>query len=138
MRTATATIDRLAGAEDQRAEILASVGDLSNVEVLHNKVLVAIYIEPRKTAGGIILSDSTIKESIWQGTVGLVLKKGKTAFKDDANTDFHGQDVKPGEWVVFRPGDARRVQIRGVDCRMVEDSLLDMVVADPSVVTHRG
>jgi hypothetical protein len=33
--------------------------------------------------------------------------------------------------------DARRVQINGVDCRMVEDTLLDMVIEAPDVITHR-
>ncbi|MCA6116883.1 hypothetical protein J6524_18625 [Bradyrhizobium sp. WSM 1738] len=47
-----------------------------------------------------------------------MLKKGKTAFKGEPETGtyFHGQDVKFGDWVVIRPGDARRVQINGVDC----------------------
>jgi hypothetical protein len=39
--------------------------------------------------------------------------------------------------VIFRPGDARRVQINGVDCRMVEDTLLDMIIDTPDVITHR-
>ncbi|WOH52347.1 hypothetical protein [Bradyrhizobium sp. sBnM-33] len=45
--------------------------------------MVGIYIEPEKTKGGLILSTGAIKESVWQGTVGLVLKKRKTAFNDE-------------------------------------------------------
>jgi co-chaperonin GroES (HSP10) len=132
-------LDRLSRSRDQKAELMKTVGDLSGVDLLNNKVLVGIYIEPEKTKGGIILAPASIKESIWQGTVGLVLKKGNTAFKDEPETGtyFHGQDVDVGDWVVFRPGDARRVQINGVDCRMVEDSLLDMVIETPNLITHR-
>jgi co-chaperonin GroES (HSP10) len=131
--------ERLSRAEDQKAEIIAAVGDISSINLLNNKVLVGIYIEPERTAGGIILSAGRVKESVWQGTVGLVLKKGNTAFKDEPETGnyFYGQNVKVGDWVVFRPGDARRVQINGVDCRMVEDTLLDMVIDTPEVITHR-
>ncbi|WP_027584598.1 co-chaperone GroES family protein [Bradyrhizobium sp. Ai1a-2] len=135
----TNAAERLSRAEDQKNEMLAAVGDLSKINLLHNRVLVGIYIEPEMTKGGIILSAGRVKESVWQGSVGLVLKKGNTAFKDEpeSGTYFHGQDAQIGEWVVFRPGDARRVQINGVDCRMVEDSLLDMVVDDPNIITHR-
>ncbi|KRR19213.1 MULTISPECIES: hypothetical protein [Bradyrhizobium] len=71
--------------------------------------MVGIYIEPEKTKGGLILSTGAIKESVWQGTVGLVLKKRKTAFNDEPETGtyFHGYDVNVGNWVVFRSGDAR-------------------------------
>lgn len=134
-----ANLERLSAAKDQRKELMASVGDLSKIEILSNKVLVGIYIEPEKTKGGLYIATSTKKESVWQGTVGLVLKKGVTAFKDEPQTGtyFHNQNVKVGDWVVFRPGDARRVQINGVDCRMVEDTLLDMIIDDPDCITHR-
>ena len=133
-------LERLSQSKDQRKELAASVGDLSKVQLLSNRVLVGIYIEPEKTKGGIILSTGTIKESVWQGTVGVVLKKGGTAFKDDPQTGtyFHGQDVNVGDWVVFRPGDARRVQINGVDCRLIEDALIEMVIADPTIMTHKS
>jgi hypothetical protein len=38
---------------------------------------------------------------------------------------------------ITRSTNARRVQINGVDCRMVEDTLLDMVIEAPDVITHR-
>lgn len=134
-----AVLEKLSQAKDQKKAIRESVGDLSKINLMGNRVLVGIYIEPEKTQGGIILSTGTIKESVWQGTVGLVLKLGATAFRDEPETStyFHGQGVKEGDWVVFRPGDAKRIQINGIDCRFVEDTLIDLVVEDPSIVTHR-
>lgn len=135
-----ATLEKLARAVDPKVALTVEVGDLSSVQIMSNRVLVAIYIAPEKTKGGIIRASQTIAEDIFQGCVGLVLKKGGMAFKDDdaSKTYFHGQDVSIGDWVVFRPGDARRVQINGVDCRFVEDIMIDMVIADPELITHRN
>lgn len=133
-------IERLADAEDPAAQadvMRELVGDLSNVEVMGNRVLVGIYIEPSKR-GSLFLAKDTLKESVFQGTVGLVLKLGKQAFKDDPENKvrFHGQSAMQGQWVVFRAGDAKRCQIRGIDCRMIEDTLIDLIVDDPNCVTH--
>lgn len=131
-----AAIYDLALATNPKEALIKAVGDLSKVSLFSGRVLVAIYISPQKTKGGIILTDNSKREDVYQGSVGLVLKKGKLAFRDDDQTKFHGQDVQPGEWVVFTPGDAKRTQINGVDCRIVEDTTIHMVVDDPSIVTH--
>lgn len=134
-----ATLEKLSRAANPKTALIMGVGDLSNVHLMSNRVLVAIYIAPEKTQGGIIRATQTIREDIFQATVGLVLKKGRTAFKDEPQTHnyFHGQNVEVGDWVVFRPGDAKRIQINGIDCRMVEDSLIDMVIATPEIITHQ-
>jgi co-chaperonin GroES (HSP10) len=126
----------IAQSSDPKRGIIDAVGDLSNVCVLSGRVLVGIYIAPEKTVGGIIRPNSNVKEDVYQGQVGLVLKKGLMAFKDDDQNKFHGQDVQVGDWVVFRPGDGKRVQIRGVDCRLIDDVLIDMVVESPALITH--
>lgn len=135
-----AMLERLSRADNPALGLKLAIGDVSKVDVLSNRVLVAIYIAPEKTKGGLIRATQTIKEDVYQGSVGLVLKKGKMAFEDDdaSKTYFHGQSVNEGDWVVFRPGDAKRVQINGVDCRMVEDIMIDMVVTDPEIITHQG
>lgn len=126
----------IATADDPKKAITKAVGDLSKINLFSGRVLVGIYIAPEKTKGGIIRTTSNVKEDVWQGVVGLVLKKGALAFKDDAINQFHGQDVQVGDWVAFRPGDAKRIQINGVECRIVQDTLIDMVIADPDIVTH--
>ncbi len=135
-----ATLEKLARADDPKKGLIKEIGDISGIEIMSNRVLVGIYIAPEVTKGGLYRAPQTIAEDIFQGTVGLVLKKGALAFKDDdaSKTYFHGQDTKLGDWVVFRPGDARRVQLNGVDCRFVEDIMIDMIVQDPEIVTHRS
>lgn len=130
-------IEILGDAADQRATMQELVGDLSKIKVMGNRVLVGIYIEPSKR-GSVFIGKETQKESVYQGTVGLVLKKGTQAFKDDPDNKihFHGDFVSEGDYVAFRAGDAKRCQINGLDCRFVEDTLIDMVVADPNIVTH--
>lgn len=134
-----ATLERLSRAVNPKIALITEVGDLSKVTLMANRVLVAIYIAPEKTAGGIIRATQSIREDVFQGVIGLVLKKGATAFQDEPETKnfFHGQDVSVGDWVAFRPGDAKRIQLNGVDCRLVEDTLIDMVVIDPEIITHR-
>lgn len=125
---------RMVHAEDPAKTILDKVGDLSDFEVMHNDILVGVYIRPDKTAGGIYLSDGVRKEDEYQGTVGLVLKKGPMAFVDDGAAEFHGQNIEVGDWIAFRVGDAWSISIRGALCRMIEDRLVKMKIPAPDEV----
>lgn len=133
---ASAEIYKLADSENPQEEMLKKIGDLSNLTVGGAKVLVWVYIAPRKTKGGILRPDSNVKEDLYQGVVGYVLTTGPLAFKDDETNKFGGFSVKPGDWVTFRPADARRVQLKGVDCRIIEDVLIDMKIDTPEMITH--
>jgi co-chaperonin GroES (HSP10) len=116
-------------------EIMASIGSaIGQFEIFHNQILVGIYMRPEKTAGGVILPDKVKDEDRWQGKVGLVLKKGASAFVNDARNDFHGLDVTVGQWVVFRVSDALAIDINGVHCRMLEDIHIKGVVESPSII----
>lgn len=132
-----AAIYNLADATDPKMEMLKAIGDLSQIDVAGGRVLVWIYIAPRKSKGGIIFADQTVLEDKWQGAVGYVLKTGPLAFKDDESNHFAGFAAAPGDWVLFTPGEGKRVQINGVDCRLIEDALIQMKIADPSLITHR-
>lgn len=135
--SSTSAVFKLSAADDPKKAIQSTLkGALDKIELLHSKVLVALYIAPEKTKGGIIRPDSNVKEDVWQGMVGLVVKKGPIAFVDDDENRFGGANVEVGEWVAFTPGDGRRIQINGVDCRLIEDTQLMLKVNDPSIITH--
>jgi hypothetical protein len=110
---------------------MAAVGDLSNVELLNNKVLVGIDIEPETAGTG-------------QG-VGVAGHRRSCPEERQHRVQGRAGDrhVLPRSgrrgWRLGRipAGDARRIRINGVDCRMVEDTLLDMVIESPEVITHR-
>jgi len=133
----TAALYALSQSSDVKKDIIEKVGDLSGAPLAGARVLLGIYIAPEKTKGGIIRPNANVKEDVYQGTVGLVLKKGPLAFKDDAANQFGGFNPKEGEWVVYNAGDAKRVQINGVDCRYIDDALIHQVIPDPGMITHR-
>lgn len=114
------------------------IGDISQFEVFHNKILVAIYHRPESLDFGngkkLLLPDQTRKEDEWQGKVALVLKLGPLAFKDDEHNKFEGQKVEPGEWIASRPSDGWSLKVNGVPCRMLEESHIQARVKHPDDV----
>lgn len=121
--------------EEFKKNVLGSLsGALQDVEVMFNMVLLAIYIRPEKTKGGIIRPGLNVAEDAYQGKAGLVIKVGPNAFEDDGEYNFHGQKVQVGEWCVFKVGDAWPLSLNGIACRLVRDSGLKLKVKDPSVV----
>lgn len=132
-----AELYKLSEAADPTKEMLRAIGDLSKLDIAGARVLMWIYIRPNKTAGGIILTQKETKEDVWQSCVGYVLKAGPRAFVNDAQNDFAGFSAAPGDWVLFTPGEGKRVQINGIDCRIIEDALIQARIADPSIITHR-
>lgn len=127
-------IDFVSQSVDPKAEMIKKVGNLKEIEVMYNMVLVATYIRPSKTKGGIIRPDQNVEEDVWQGKVGLVLKCGPDAFKDDADMTFNGQKAEVGEWVVFKVGDAWQLLVGDWPCRLVRDSGIRMKLASPLAV----
>jgi len=123
---------------DPKQAIIDAVGDLSPATVMHNELLVGVYIRPdsykTKTGHEIFLTQNFREEDKFQGKVGVVLAKGPLAFVDDADIQFHGQDVNVGDWIVFHSGDGWSLTIRGVLCRMVRDNAVRMIVPTPDFV----
>lgn len=122
-------------ADDPRKELLAAVGDISQIEVFGNQLLVAIYIRPEKTKGGIILANQTRDEDKWQGKVGLVLKMGPRAFVDPTEKWFSGtENVKVGDWIYFRPSDAWQLTVNSALCRVMDDISVRGKISQPDSV----
>ena len=119
---------------DPAEKIFDEVGDLSEIEVPLNKILVGIYMRPEKTASGIILADSSRDEDIYQGKAGLVLKKGPIAFKDDKSVQFHGLDPQVGDWIAFRPSNGLKIDIRKVHCILLNDLQVELVIPTPDMI----
>lgn len=129
-----AAIDMVSKSADPKAEMLKQVGDLSGIDIMYNMVLLAAYIRPERTKGGIIRPNESKEEDVWQGKVGMVIKLGPDAFQDDDDTSFNGQSAELGEWVVFKTGDAWQLTIGEWPCRLVRDSSIKMKINDPSQI----
>jgi co-chaperonin GroES (HSP10) len=110
------------------------LGSLDGFDVLGDMVLLAVYVEPEKTAGGIIRPNSNVNEAKYQGKCALVLKKGPIAFKYDGNYPYEGPVPNVGDWVFLRVSDAWDIDIKGVPCRMVHSDLIKGIVADPTMI----
>lgn len=119
--------------QSTKDEILGSIGDVSAIEVMHNHLLIGIYMRGSKI-GNIFIPEKTQDEDRWQGKVGLVLKKGPLAFKSDASNDFGDQNVNEGDWVIYRVSDGFSIDVNQTHCRLLEDVHIKGRVSDPSVI----
>lgn len=120
-------------AKDPKKAITDLVGDLSGVEIIGDMVLVGTFFRPEKTSGGIIRPDTNKQEDAWQGKVGLVLKLGPDAFRQDTG-ELYEQHAKPGEWVVYKVGDGWDVYINSYPCRLLRDVAIRLKVSDPTII----
>jgi co-chaperonin GroES (HSP10) len=107
---------------DPKQKLLEDLGDLSSVELFNNQILVAVYIRPQKTKSGIYLSEQTTDEDRHQSKVGLLVKKGPTAFNDTTGEWFAGENFNLNDWLVFRPSDGWSITVHGVLCRILSDT----------------
>ena len=118
---------------DPAKELLEKVGDISNLSLFGPKILVALYVRPEKTAGKIIIPEksNTRDEDVHQGKVGLVIKKGPTAFTDFA---YFNESVEVGDWVWFRASNGIAMKFNGVDCRYLEDIRVEGKINQPDAI----
>lgn len=130
-----------AASRDPKQALIDSLGNgIDAIEIFHNQVMVATYIEPEKTAGGIIKPDRTLAENRFQGKCALVLKLGPLAFKDDNIAKFGGVTIKEGDWVIAYPSDGRELfsvdasGSAGTCCRIFEDVNIKGRVSDPALI----
>ncbi len=114
--------------QDTKDFIAGKLGDLADIELLFNDVLVAKYIRD-EVGAGLIASKETQQEDQWQGVIGLVLKLGPRAFVDDDNNKFYGMRVEVGDWALFRNSDGwdKDIAMLGtrtnfVKCRLLQDA----------------
>ena len=116
---------------DPRDKLLADIGDLSNIEIFNNKLLVAVYIRPEKMKSGLHLPDQNREEDRFQSKIGLLVKKGNLAFEDDVGKWFQDVEINMHDWLIVRPSDAWSITVNGVLCRIVDDSLVQGRVSHP-------
>ncbi len=109
---------------DPKKQLIESIGDLSNFQIFNNQILVAVYIRPDKTKGGIYLTDKMRDEDRYQGKVGLIMAMGPTAFVDDSQSWFKGVSIDIHDWVIFRPSDGWSLEYNGVLCRILDDTVV--------------
>jgi co-chaperonin GroES (HSP10) len=106
--------------EDPKQKLLEQLGDISDIELFHNQVLLAVYLRPEKTKSGLILTANHLDEDRYQSKVGLLIKRGPLAFEQDGNW-FTGMTFNDHDWLIFRPSDGWSITVNGVLCRIFDD-----------------
>ena len=119
---------------DPAETMIKEIGDLSSVELFNNQVLVGVYIRPKKTKSGIYLTDQTTDEDRYQSKVGLLLKKGPSAFEPNPEGWFRNETFENGQWLVFRPSDGWQITVHGILCRILNDTQIRGRVKNPDQV----
>lgn len=108
---------------------------VAKAKILGELVMVATYVPPEKTKGGIILANKTIDENRYQGKVGMVVKLGESAFKYtgpyDHEGSYSGTKPKVGDYVLYRSSDGMEMFINGTSVRLIDSHLIKMVVESP-------
>lgn len=130
-------VQELSKSLDIKEAILEAVGTaVEQYTLFDDDVLLATYIRPEKTKGGIIMPERVKDEDRFQGKAGLLLKCGPTAFRYDRSGmyNFEGDAPKLHDWVVYRPSDGWEIALNGVSCRIIRASMLRGAVEDPSVI----
>jgi len=136
-----------------KAKLLADLGPvIHGIKLQRNRCLVATYLRPNVTGGGIILTTKTGEEERWQGKVGLLLKIGPSAFDYEEIHQYMGEvgaDIdgahrafgipQVGDWVVYRTSETHEMGIEVVpgvcaSCRQIFDDSIIMAINDPSVI----
>ena len=117
--------------DPKKALIDSLEGRYTGIHMCRSLILVATYIEPDTTPGGIIKPDRTIAENRFQGKVGLLVKVGPQATEYEDDTPATCQI---GDWVVFTIKDGVQLTVNDVACRLIPYSRLRMKISSPEVV----
>ena len=99
------------------------------------RLLVLPYAGPKKTKGGVWLSDTT-QETIQMTTVcGLVLKMGDLCYQDKEKFP-KGPWCKLNNWIIFSRYAGSRFKIDGGEVRILNDDEVIANITDPNDILH--
>ena len=99
------------------------------------RMLILPYAGPKKTKGGILLSDTT-QETIQMTTVcGLVLKMGNLCYRDKEKFPL-GSWCKLNDWVIFSRYAGSRFKIEGGEVRVLNDDEIISTIKNPRYILH--
>lgn len=119
---------------DPKEEIFEAVkGYIDDIEINGVDVLTVVYVRPKKTAGGIILTDEYRDEDRFQGIVALVVKTGPNVSKYEEQFK-DGRIPQVGDWVMYRTRDSDPFLIGKRTARLVEVQMIKGIVKRPDMV----
>ena len=100
------------------------------------RLLVLPYAGPKKTKGGLILTDTTT-ETIQMTTVcAYVFKVGELAYNDKEKFP-NGPWCQKGDWVIFGRYAGSRFKIEGGEVRILNDDEIIARIKNPEDILHQ-
>jgi co-chaperonin GroES (HSP10) len=121
----------------EKQAILDEIGDISEVRVPLNRILVAIWVRSQKRLrSGLIIPDVVRDEDKWQGVSALVIKMGPHCYEANDQIEWKDEDrAAVGDWVLFRRGEGFRTRVYGRECVMLErETAIKMILSRPDMV----
>ena len=131
MPIAPTKILEITDGDDPREVVRTALeGAFNDWRFLKNEVIVATA-PARTKIGSIFVTDAAKAESRFQGTVGLVMALGETAFDDASRWPNEGTKPKIGDWVHYRASSTEEFAVNNISCRYVLDTSVHSVVPGP-------
>lgn len=103
----------------------------------HWWVLVSPRRPKRKSAGGIVLAESSQDAEVHLNYVGKVIAMGSLCGESEAFKDMEGENhfnTKVGDWIIFNRYQGMRIEHRGVSLLVIKDEHAMCKVSNPMVL----
>lgn len=101
-------------------------------------VILATYVRPKMTAGGVHLPDGNIgmiAEDTFQGKAHLIIAAGPTAFDDPEGIRWGDRKPKVGDWCMVRVSDGMMFKIGPVGCRLMVSAIsIHVILDEPDII----
>jgi len=110
-------------------KIIKSVGE-KLPEPTGWRILIALLQADEKTESGIYKPVEVLNYETVGSIVGLVLKVGDLAYKDEKKFPS-GPWCEPGDYILMRSYSGTRISVRGQEFRLINDDTVEAVVSDP-------
>lgn len=103
-----------------------------------HKILLALPAVKRQTEGGVYLPEQLIEREELAAICGYVLAMGPDCYVSTPEKTFPGGPYcKVGDWVLIRSYVGTRFSIKGQRFVIINDDLVEAVVADPREIVRR-
>ena len=99
------------------------------------RMLILPYAGPKKTKGGILLSDTTQETQQMTTVCGLILKMGNLCYRDKEKFPL-GPWCKLNDWVIFSRYAGSRFKIEGGEVRVLNDDEIISTIKNPRDILH--
>ena len=99
------------------------------------RIIVLPFKMDEKTAGGVLMTETTLERQQVASQCGLVLKMGPQCYNDKERYP-EGPWCKVNDWVGFARYAGSRINIEGGEIRLLNDDEILATVKDPKDILH--